>query len=167
MEFKDRFKQLRIETGLTQKDFIENFNKKYHHSFGTPSISMYENGHRIPEIDALMDFADYFNVSVDYLLGRTDKKYNTPEDFPENFTEKDKEDVITRIQEIYNDLENQEMLMLSASQPVDAITKEMLKSALASAVTIAKAQQKEDEKTGKRPEILNALEELKEIKNKE
>lgn len=37
------------------------------------SISRYENGEREADYKTLIAFADYFNVSVDYLLGRTDK----------------------------------------------------------------------------------------------
>ncbi len=37
------------------------------------SISRYENGEREADYNTLIAFADYFNVSVDYLLGRTDK----------------------------------------------------------------------------------------------
>ena len=36
------------------------------------SISRYENGEREADYAALIRFADYFDVSVDYLLGRTD-----------------------------------------------------------------------------------------------
>ncbi len=36
------------------------------------SISRYENGEREAGYEALIAFADYFNVSVDYLLERTD-----------------------------------------------------------------------------------------------
>lgn len=39
------------------------------------SISRYETGEREPDFASLIKFADYFNVSVDYLLGRT----NNPE----------------------------------------------------------------------------------------
>ena len=37
------------------------------------SISRYENGEREADYKTLIAFADYFNVSVDYLLGRTEK----------------------------------------------------------------------------------------------
>ena len=37
------------------------------------TISRYETGTREPSISELVRIADYFNVSVDYLLGRTDK----------------------------------------------------------------------------------------------
>lgn len=34
------------------------------------TICLYENGKRLPSYDILLNLADYFNVSVDYLLGR-------------------------------------------------------------------------------------------------
>lgn len=36
------------------------------------SISRYETGEREADYATLIAFADYFNVSIDYLLGRTD-----------------------------------------------------------------------------------------------
>ena len=36
------------------------------------SISRYETGERQADYETLITFADYFNVSIDYLLGRTD-----------------------------------------------------------------------------------------------
>ena len=39
------------------------------------TISRYETGEREPDMEALIKIADYFDVSVDYLLGRT----NNPE----------------------------------------------------------------------------------------
>ena len=36
------------------------------------TISRYENMEREADYETLIRFADYFNVSVDYLLGRTD-----------------------------------------------------------------------------------------------
>ena len=41
-------------------------------SLSQNSISRYENGEREADYDTLVAIADYFNVSVDYLLGRTD-----------------------------------------------------------------------------------------------
>ena len=38
------------------------------------SISRYENEQRQADYKTLIAFADYFGVSVDYLLGRTDNK---------------------------------------------------------------------------------------------
>ena len=38
------------------------------------TISRYENMEREADYESLIKFADYFNVSLDYLLGRTDDK---------------------------------------------------------------------------------------------
>ena len=71
-----RFKELRVRTGLTQREFIEDFNRRFGRNYTAAGISQIENGLRMPEIGALTDFADYFGVSLDYLIGH-DK--NCPE----------------------------------------------------------------------------------------
>ena len=76
MTFGERFKELRLEKGLTQQGLAEDFNKIYGHTFSKPSISQYENGKRTPENEALKNFASYFNVSIDYLLGVSDIRNN-------------------------------------------------------------------------------------------
>lgn len=75
--FAKRFRSLRRGTELTQEQFLKIFNAKYNRSFTASAISQYENGKRIPEIDALMDFADHFDVTVDYLLGKDTQKKPT------------------------------------------------------------------------------------------
>lgn len=35
-------------------------------------LSKYESGKRIPPTETLIALADYFNVSMDYIMGRTD-----------------------------------------------------------------------------------------------
>ena len=67
-----RLKELRKAKGLTQEEMISQFNERYGKQYGASPISMFENGKRIPETQSLMDFADFFGVSVDYLLGRAD-----------------------------------------------------------------------------------------------
>lgn len=37
------------------------------------SINMYERGERQPNFEVLETIADFFNVDIDYLLGRTNK----------------------------------------------------------------------------------------------
>ena len=56
---------LRKASGLTQKEFAIAFNV----SEGT--IAHYEQGITIPNSEMLIKFADYFHVSIDYLLGRS------------------------------------------------------------------------------------------------
>ena len=66
MEFGERFYRLRIEREVYQKELAAYL----HVSVGT--ISNYENGVHFPDLNALCKIADYFQVSVDYLLGRTE-----------------------------------------------------------------------------------------------
>ena len=73
--FAIRFRELRKSTALTQEQFLLVFNKKYNRAFTAAAISQYENGKRIPEIDALVDFADFFGVSVGFLLFLTYNQY--------------------------------------------------------------------------------------------
>lgn len=73
----EQFKKLRIEKGLTQQELADDFNKIYGHTFSKSSISQYENGKRTPETRALKDFASYFDVSIDYLLGISENRNNT------------------------------------------------------------------------------------------
>lgn len=78
--FAERFKQLRLEKNITQVELGKIFNIKH------SSISKYENNTAIPEISLLINFADYFNVSVDYLLARNNIKIIT-----EGFNDKEAE----------------------------------------------------------------------------
>lgn len=64
--FGERLKQLRTEKGLFQKELAKIL------GVSAGAIGMYENGKRTPDFEILNKIADYFNVSVDYLLGRTD-----------------------------------------------------------------------------------------------
>lgn len=64
---KTNLRKLRKERGLTQiglqmKTGIEQ-----------ALISKFETGERIPPTDALMILADFYGVSIDYILCRTDK----------------------------------------------------------------------------------------------
>lgn len=73
-----RFKELRLKKGLTQEEFRIHFNSQYHRNYTPSAISRFENNKRIPETAALIDFANFFGVSVDYLLGVSDSCQHTP-----------------------------------------------------------------------------------------
>ncbi|NLD49744.1 MAG: helix-turn-helix transcriptional regulator, partial [Clostridiaceae bacterium] len=77
--FGERFRLMRNEKGFTQNELIDDFNKKYFYSFNKSSISLYENNNRLPEIDVLKHWAEYFNVSIDWFLGLTDVRNATVE----------------------------------------------------------------------------------------
>ncbi len=61
-----RLKELRKKKGISQLRLATELNTTQN------SISRYETGEREPGIAELIKIADYFNVSVDFLIGRTD-----------------------------------------------------------------------------------------------
>ena len=65
MEF--RLKKLRKARKISQLKLALDLNMNQN------SISRYENCEREADYETLIKFADYFDVSLDYLLGRTDK----------------------------------------------------------------------------------------------
>ena len=65
-----QFRNLRLQKGLNQEKFRKLYNERYSRNYTSAAISMIENGKRMPELSALIDFADFYDVSIDYLLGR-------------------------------------------------------------------------------------------------
>lgn len=67
-----RIKRLIKKNGLSQKEFVDIFNEKYGYSDSEATISQYVNNKRTPEIDKMVKIADFFNVTLDYIMCRTD-----------------------------------------------------------------------------------------------
>lgn len=61
-----RLKYLREKRGISQLKLALDLNMNQN------SISRYETGAREADYKSLIKFADYFDVSIDYLLERTD-----------------------------------------------------------------------------------------------
>ena len=66
--FSERLKRLRMEKGITQKELAD----RLHISRST--IAGYESLGKEPDGEKLCALADFFGVSVDYLLGVTDSR---------------------------------------------------------------------------------------------
>ena len=62
----DRLRQLRAQEKKTQQQVADYL------GITRPAYTAYEKGNRTPDYDLLTKIADYFGVSTDYLLGRTD-----------------------------------------------------------------------------------------------
>ncbi|QDR80199.1 helix-turn-helix domain-containing protein [Sporomusa termitida] len=65
--FGSRLRELREFHAIPAKQFADTF--KIHRA----SLSNLECGKKSPSIDLTVALADYFNVSLDYLVGRSDK----------------------------------------------------------------------------------------------
>ena len=63
MELSDRLRELRLQAGLKQEALIKYF------SLSSGRYSQYETGKRKPDYELLIEFADFYGVSVDFLLG--------------------------------------------------------------------------------------------------
>lgn len=65
-KFSERLKELRTENNIGQVEL----SKKINVSKGI--ISLWENGLREPSMQCLISLADYFDCTIDYLVGRKD-----------------------------------------------------------------------------------------------
>mgnify|MGYP004621404675 CR=1 FL=1 len=72
MNFSDRLILLRQEKDLTQVQVANGT------GLTENSIQNYERGRRKPTYDALITLADYFDVSLDYLVGRSTNPRRLP-----------------------------------------------------------------------------------------
>ncbi len=66
MTFSERLVELRKSRGLTQKQLAADL------QLSELAIQHYEAQRRKPAFDVLLSVADYFDVSLDYLVGRSD-----------------------------------------------------------------------------------------------
>lgn len=70
--FATAIRSLMVENGTTQDDLADNIGKT------RQTVSQYVNGISEPGYDTLVKIADYFDVSTDFLLGRTQDKNRLP-----------------------------------------------------------------------------------------
>lgn len=64
--FRERLRELRIERGLTQSLLAKET------GLSQSGIALWEEGLRIPNAQAIVTLAKFFNVTSDYLLGLSD-----------------------------------------------------------------------------------------------
>lgn len=65
--FSNRIVFLRKKNGWSQVALAKKM------GISRSALSMYELGHREPDFETLESFADWFNVDIDYLLGKSDQ----------------------------------------------------------------------------------------------
>ncbi|TYP56803.1 helix-turn-helix domain-containing protein [Thermosediminibacter litoriperuensis] len=110
----ERIKSLREERKITQQELAQYL------GVSQKTISNYEKGERSPDPETLKKIADYFDVTVDYLLGRSNHR---------QLTRKDERDIEKIIEETRQRIENTEGLMLDgeilSQEDVDAIINAM------------------------------------------
>ncbi|MBJ8204251.1 helix-turn-helix transcriptional regulator [Bacillus cereus] len=98
--------------------------------------SLYKWKTQKPAVDKLQLVADYFDVSVDYLLGRTSKEYW-------ELTEKDEKDIQKKLEELIEDMSKADALSFSKdSEPMSEETKQLLIVSLENSLRLGKQMAK-------------------------
>ena len=67
MQLNERLKDLRLKRGFTQKAIATGI------GVDEVSVQRFEYGTSRPKLENVIKLADFFDVSTDYLLGRTDQ----------------------------------------------------------------------------------------------
>ncbi len=73
--FGERLRELRKNNKKSQKDFGKLFD------LSESTIGMYERNERKPDYETLKKFADFFEVSLDYLITGEDGQSPSPDEF--------------------------------------------------------------------------------------
>ena len=100
------------------------------------SLSKWKAGRTTPSSDTLQKIANYFGVTVDYLMTGLETGEKTSE-----LTTKDERDISKKLLDTLNQLESQDGLMFDG-EALDEETKELLKISLESAIKTAKVKAK-------------------------
>ena len=151
MSFSETLKRLRLEKGLTQGDLAKYSGLKQ------SSIAMYETGKRNPKIDVLERLADFFNVDIDYLIGKTDKTTKVIVAPPEpqksieappapqksgglpELNARDERDIQKRLKSMLDDLDpNAGLAYYNGQEPMDDETRDLIRAALENSLRVAK-----------------------------
>lgn len=112
----------------------------------TATLSDWKNGRSKPKQDKLKKIADYFGVSLDYLVGKTDIRQTANEsNWKPQLNDKDEKDIQKKIQSILDDLDNPNDSLMYNGEPLelDDITKELLRASMENGLRIAKIKAKE------------------------
>lgn len=108
-----RLKKLREEKGYLQKFVADKLGIR------SNTLSGYENGSRSPDPEMLLALSELYNVTTDYLLGKSDDP---------NLTEKDESDIAKRMEKLRRDLTTGEGLSYHGEPMSDEAIESLLEA---------------------------------------
>lgn len=101
------------------------------------TLSDWKRGRCTPKIESMQKIADFFGVTLEYLL--TGKEFEEKEP---KITPKDERDIGKRLEDTLAELENAQETLMFSGEPLDDETKELLKASLENSIRIAKINAK-------------------------
>ena len=133
--FDKRLKKLRTDKELSQKALSDIL------GISPSTVAIYEQGRRTPDNEMLKKIANFFNVSVDFLLGNSNSNVPPIDTWEPTLNKKDEKDIEKRLDKIINGIENEEGLMLNG-EVLDDITKQLLAQSIKNGLEMAKLASK-------------------------
>lgn len=144
MDIGTRIKDLRSEKNLTQTKLGEVIGVE------KSTVSMYENGNSTPNDDIKKMLANFFNVSLDYLIGVSDirnpyKESETSSEKNSSLTTKDERDIAKKLSSILDEMSNSsDALMFDGERiEMDEESQELLRASIENSLRLAKRLAKE------------------------
>ncbi len=99
----NRLRDLRTEKGLTQYEIADYLNLK------RTTYANYESGTREPDYETLLKISDFFDVSIDYLLEKTDIRKYTEDILAFNSTEGLTEDDLKLVHQMIQNMRDKNL----------------------------------------------------------
>lgn len=127
MNFQNRLKSLRENRQLSQLELSKKLN------ISNVTLSQYENGVRKPDINTLDELATFFNVTTDYLLGRSSNP---------KLSRKNELDIQKSLKEMRKNFNEGTLQMQIDGEELDDEVIEYILSNMEDALTIAKIKSK-------------------------
>src|SRR5690625_2415657 len=134
MGFPERVRKLRIDRKMTQEELGKKIN------VSKVSVSGYETGNRTPDMDTLQKLSDVLDVSMDYLLGRSDLLQESRNPYYA-LSKKDERDIAKDLARMMESLEGDEALAFHGER-MDEETKRLIQISLENSMRLAKEMAK-------------------------
>lgn len=129
----------RVFEQLLQQNGVTSYKVAKEAGVTQTALSNWKSGRSTPTTKTLQKIADYFDVSIDYLM--TGKKnFNNTEDI---LNPKDEKDIAKRLEKTLSDLENTQEALMFSGELLDDETRELLKASLENSIRIAKINAKQ------------------------
>ncbi|MCQ5364761.1 helix-turn-helix domain-containing protein [Anoxybacillus salavatliensis] len=142
--FGKKLKWLRTSKKLTQEGLARALNLRYGTNFNKGMISKWENDKEEPRMDSIRYIADFFNISLDEILGL--KSDPVPKDNLPDLTEKDERDIQKELENLIKGLKTGNGFVAFGGMDIDELDeedRELLIASLENSLRLAKRIAKE------------------------